>query len=41
MGYLKGRKQAKEEPGNFRCKRCGALSRKKGRLREPKKIRKG
>ena len=36
---LKGKKQAKDKPGNFRCKNCGAISKKKSRLCEPKKIK--
>lgn len=38
MGCLKGRKKAKEDPGNFTCKKCGAVSKKKGHLCKPKKI---
>ena len=37
---LKGKKEAKAKAGSFRCKRCGAVSGKKGRLCKPKKIRK-
>jgi len=40
MSCLKGKKEAREEPGNFRCKDCGAVSKKKKRLCEPKKIKK-
>jgi hypothetical protein len=36
---LKGRKEAKEKPGNFHCKNCGAISKKKYRLCKPKKIK--
>ena len=36
---LKGKKEAKNKPGNFRCKKCGAISKKKSRLCEPKKIK--
>jgi len=36
---LKGRKQAKDKPGNFHCKNCGAISKKKSRLCKPKKIK--
>ncbi len=38
---LKGKKEAKAKPGNFRCKKCGAVSKKKKRLCDPKKIKKG
>jgi len=36
---LKGKKQAKDEPGHFHCKDCGAISKKKPRLCKPKKIK--
>jgi len=36
---LKGKKQAKDTPGNFRCKDCGAVSKKKAKLCKPKKIK--
>jgi hypothetical protein len=36
---LKGKKTAPEKPGNFKCKKCGATSKKKGDLCEPKKIK--
>jgi hypothetical protein len=36
---LKGKKKVKEKPGNFRCKRCGATSKKKKDICKPKKIR--
>jgi rubredoxin len=36
---LKGKKQAKDTPGNFRCKDCGAVSKKKAKLCNPKKIK--
>ena len=39
MSCLKGKKEAKEEPGNYRCKKCGAVTEKKKRLCEPKKIK--
>ena len=29
MSCLKGKKEAKAKPGNFRCKDCGAVSKKK------------
>jgi len=36
---LKGKSTAKAKPGNFICKRCGAVSAKKGKLCDPKKIK--
>ena len=39
MGCLKGRKQAEDKAGNYRCKGCGAVSRKKRRLCKPRKIK--
>jgi len=36
---LKGKKLAKDKPGNFRCKDCGAIAKKKGKLCKPKKIK--
>ena len=41
MGCLKGKKKASKEPGNFVCKKCGALHKKKGKLCKPKKIKDG
>jgi hypothetical protein len=38
---LKGKKEAKTRPGNFRCKNCCAVTKKKGRLCKAKKIKKG
>lgn len=37
---LKGKKTVPEEPGNFRCKKCGATASKKdkGDLCKPEKI---
>ena len=40
MGCLKGKEEAKHKPGNFECKNCGAISKKKGRVCKPKKIKK-
>ena len=40
MSCLKGKKEAKEKPGNFCCKECGAVSKRKKRLCNPKKIKK-
>jgi hypothetical protein len=37
---LDGKREAKPKAGRYRCKNCGAVSKKKGRLCEPKKIKK-
>ena len=39
MGCLKGKPEAKAKPGRFKCKKCGAVSKKKGHLCKPKKIK--
>ncbi len=39
MSCLKGKKEAKEKPGNYRCKKCGALSKKKKELCKSEKIK--
>jgi len=39
MGCLKGQKPRKAKPGDFRCKECAALSKKKKKLCEPKKVK--
>ena len=36
---LKGKKQAPEKRGNYKCTKCGAVSKKKGSLCKAKKIR--
>jgi hypothetical protein len=36
---LKGKKKDEDKPGNYKCKKCGAISKKKGDLCEPKKIK--
>jgi phosphohistidine phosphatase len=36
---LKGKSEAAEEPGNFKCEKCGAVSAAKGRLCHPGKIK--
>jgi len=36
---LKNKNKAKDKPGNFRCKCCGAVAKKKGKLCKPKKIK--
>jgi hypothetical protein len=40
MGCLKGKKKAKKKPGNFICKKCGAVDKKKKHICKPKKIKK-
>ena len=40
MDCLKGKKEAKEKPGNYLCKKCEAVSEDKKRLCDPKKIKK-
>lgn len=40
MGCLKGKKEAKEKPGNFTCEKCGGISKKKKHLCKPKEIKK-
>ena len=40
MGCLKGKKEAKNKRGNFVCKNCGAIGKKKSRVCKPKKIKK-
>lgn len=37
---LKGKKSAPEKPGNYKCTKCGAVAKKKGKLCKPKKIKK-
>ncbi len=36
---MKGKKEAKKKKGNFTCKKCGAVTKKKKRLCKPKKIK--
>lgn len=40
MDCLRGEKKAKSKPGNYRCKKCGATSKKKDDICRPKKIKK-
>jgi hypothetical protein len=40
MGCLKGKDEAKSKPGRFKCKNCGAISKKKSHVCKPKKIKK-
>lgn len=39
MGCLKGKRENKPKPGSYCCKKCGAVSKKKGRLCKPHKIK--
>lgn len=39
MGCLGGKSEHKAKPGRYRCKRCGAVSKKKDRVCKPKKIK--
>ncbi len=32
MGCSRGKRKAKNKPGNYRCRKCGAVCRKKKRL---------
>lgn len=38
MGCQKGKHKAKAKPGRYRCKKCGAVAKKKRPLCKPKKI---
>jgi hypothetical protein len=40
MGCRKGESEHKPKPGRYRCARCGAVSKKKGHLCKPQKIKK-
>ena len=40
MGCRKGQSEHKPKPGRYTCARCGAVSKKKGHLCKPKKIKK-
>jgi len=35
----KSKKKVKDKPGSYRCKSCGAVAKKKGKLCKPKKIK--
>lgn len=39
MDCLKGKKEAKAKPGNFTCKKCGAVSEDTDRFCKPKEIK--
>ena len=38
---LHGQSEVKEKKAGFRCRRCGALTKKKGRVCKPEKIKDG
>ena len=39
MGCKKGKSTHKEKSGNYKCKKCGAVVKKKDKLCKPKKIK--
>jgi hypothetical protein len=39
MSCLKGKSKAKEKPGRYRCRKCGAVAKKKKSMCKPKKIK--
>ncbi len=39
MGCLKGKSKTEARPGRFKCKKCGAVAEKKGKVCKPKKIK--
>lgn len=39
MSCLKGKSENKPKPGHYACKKCKAVSKKKERLCDPKKIK--
>ena len=39
MSCLKGKSTHKRKPGNFECKKCGAVAKKKDTVCKPKKIK--
>ncbi len=41
MPCLKGKSEAKAKAGNFKCKKCGAVAKKKGRVCKAAKIKDG
>jgi hypothetical protein len=40
MGCPKDKTKRKPKPGDYRCKKCGAVSEKKKAICEPKKVKK-
>ena len=41
MTCLDGKSEHKPKPNRYRCKKCGAVSKKKEHICKPKKIKKG
>lgn len=39
MSCLKGKSEAKEKPGRFKCEKCGAVAKKKKKLCKGSKIK--
>jgi len=39
MVCLSGESEHKAKPGRYRCRRCGAVSKKKGHVCKPKRIK--
>jgi hypothetical protein len=39
MSCLKGKKEDKPAPGNYKCTKCGAVSSRKKHICKPKKIK--
>jgi hypothetical protein len=39
MSCKKGKSSAPAEPGNYKCKKCGAVVKKKKKICKPKKIK--
>jgi len=39
MGCLKGKSKDKPKKGHYKCTKCGAVSKKKGHLCKPTKIK--
>ena len=36
---LEGKQEAKEKPGRYKCKKCGAVSKEKKNMCKPRKIK--
>jgi transcription initiation factor TFIIIB Brf1 subunit/transcription initiation factor TFIIB len=39
MSCLKGKSKTKAKPGNYECKKCGAVVKIKGKVCKPSKIK--
>ena len=39
MGCLKGKKEKKSKDARYECKKCGGVSKKKGKICKPKKLK--